>query len=413
MQNDLDIFLSDEFRRTVESCLERDPVRIALDRRVPHAALVASQVKYLGRARNKLPSYFEARCIVPPKAFEQASSEATAARKEYSGAVAIDLTCGLGVDSLGLSKRFGRVIALERDPFLAAVARENFRRLGAANIEVVNTSAGDFLSASDLNENIDLIYVDPDRRDTGGKKMVRLEDCSPDVVALLPVLRRIAPRLVVKLSPLFDVDEVFRVFGSGARVEVVSLGGECKEIIADIRFDLIANPIDTADPAASATSTVCAVAIGLGKYEALPSVLTDGSQSHSRTRALAQPFEAARYRYLIIPDVALQKARLAVRYLREHGVWTDSDNGYGFAAEKPAPEIIGRVLEIESLEPFDPKALKRTLKAQGVKSIDILRRDFPHSTAEIARTLGVKEGGPRQIAFTRAADRLWQITLKS
>jgi hypothetical protein len=388
MQSDLDILLSDEFRRAVEECIERDPVRIALDRRVPHAALVASQVKYLGRARAKLPSYFGARCIVPPRAFEQASSEATAGRKEYSGAVAIDLTCGLGVDSLGLSKRFGRVIALERDTFLAAVARENFRRLGAHNIEVVDTSAEKFL---DGGIEADLIYVDPDRRDPHGKKMVRLEDCSPDVVALLPVLRRVAPRLVVKLSPLFDVDEVFRVFGSGARVEVVSLGGECKEIIADIGFDSPTPP------------TVGAVAIGLGKVE-YPATLPPIS---------APPFEADTYRYLVIPDVALQKARLAVRYLRERGVWIDSDNGYGIAAEEPAAEIMGRVLEIESLELFDPKALKRSLKARGVKGIDILRRDFPHSAAEIARTLGVKEGGPRQIAFTRAADRLWQIALKS
>jgi hypothetical protein len=410
MKIDLDILFSEEFRRTVEANLGRDPLRVALDRGVPHASAVASQVKYLARARSKLPSWYAARCIVPPLAFEQSSSEAVAtatansifARKVTQtgmGGVAIDLTCGLGVDAFCLSRRFERVTALERDPFLAAVARENFRRLGADNIEVVNTPAEEFL-AGDIRA--DFIYADPDRRDGGGKKMVRMEDCSPDIAGLLPRIGRLAPRLAVKLSPLFDVDEVFRIFGPHARAEVVSLAGECKEIIAEVSFDSLSAP------------TVRAVAIGLGEAEyLLPSVLTDGQHDESTlSGASARQFAPERYRYLIVPDVALQKGRLARRYFTERGVWIESNNGYGFAPEKPEG-IMGRAIEIESIEPFDPKALKRRLKARGIKNIDILRRDFPLSTADIARGLGIREGGSTAIAFTRASGKLWQIILKT
>ena len=77
------LLLTPEVRRTVEEQIGRDPAAIALDKRIPHAALVATQVKYLARARTKLPSYYEARCILPPLAFEQASSEACAARKNH------------------------------------------------------------------------------------------------------------------------------------------------------------------------------------------------------------------------------------------------------------------------------------------------------------------------------------------
>ena len=132
------LLLTPEVRRTVEEQIGRDPAAIALDKRIPHAALIATQVKYLARARTKLPSYYEARCILPPLAFEQASSEACAARKSCSGERVLDLTCGLGVDALYLSKRFREVITLERDATLAAVAGENFRRLGATNIRVIN-----------------------------------------------------------------------------------------------------------------------------------------------------------------------------------------------------------------------------------------------------------------------------------
>lgn len=376
----------------------RDPMRIALDRSMPNAVAVASQVKYLRRAESKLPSYYAARCIVPPLAFEQSSSESAAARKEYSGRLAMDLTCGLGVDSFWLSKRFKRVIALERDPFLAAVAKENFRRLGADNILVVNASAEEFLnggveSLHDAGGRADLVYADPDRRSAEGKKMIRIEDCSPDIMALFPRIERITPLLVVKLSPLFDVDEVFRIFGAHTRVKVVSLDGECKEIIAEIT---LGEAVDT-------VPVVRAIAIGLGEFDAV----------RNGNEAVAEhDFTPEKYRWLIIPDVALQKARLARRYMSERGVWTDSDNGYGFAAKKPEECIMGKVYEIESMEPFDPKALKRRLRAEGIKSIDILKRNFPLSSADIPRQLAIREGGTTKIAFTRAAKKFWQITLK-
>ncbi len=385
--SDLEILFSDEFRRLVEENLDRDPVQVALDKRLPHASLVASQVKYLQRAERKLPSYYAARCVIPPLAFEQSSSEETAARKNYSGSLCIDLTCGLGVDSLYLSKNFDRVISIERDPELAAIARENFRRLGAHNIEVVNASAEKFIAG--FGGTADLVYADPDRRGAGGKKLVRIEDCSPDMAALMPLIRRIAPRMAVKLSPLFDVDEVFRVFGTHACAEVVSLGGECKEIIAEVS-DGIENP------------SIRAVAIGSGEVE----YLFDDARTVPAT-----VFEPESYRWLVVPDVALQKARLAQRYFFGKGLWIDSDNGYAFSKAEPE-NIMGKTLEIKSMEPFDPKGLKRRLKEEEIKSIDILKRGFPLSSADIARQLGVREGGRTAVAFTRAAGKLWQITIK-
>ncbi|MDR0907037.1 MAG: class I SAM-dependent methyltransferase [Rikenellaceae bacterium] len=394
---DTNKLISAELRRSVEQNLRRDPLAVALDTRIVDAALVASQVKYLGRAESKLPSYFAARCAIPARAFEQSSSEATAARKRYSGALCIDLTCGLGVDSLHLSRGFERVIAIERDPDLAVIARENFRRLGAANIEVVNSSAEEFLAS--FSGAADLVYADPDRRDSTGRKMVRLEDCSPDILALMPVIQQVAPRLVVKLSPMFDVDEAMRLFGPHVRVEVVSLGGECKEVVVEVASD-IPQP------------TICAVAIGVGEVE--QSIVNQVIHT-------AEDFRPETYRWLVVPDVALQKARLARTYFAERGLWIASANGYAFATEQPV-DIMGKVLEIADIEPFDPKTLRRRLKTEGIKSLDIMRRDFPLSSTDIARSLGVREGGSHTIAFTRTPDttstststlnRLWQITVR-
>ena len=152
-----DILLLDESRRLIERHIDEDPARVAL--RLPaNGALIATQIKYLQRARTKLPSYYRARCILPPLSFEQASSERTAGTKRYGGKLCIDLTCGLGVDAFHFSHRFDRVVTVERDEELARIARHNFERLGADNIEVVCDEAERFIAR--FEGEADLIYVD-------------------------------------------------------------------------------------------------------------------------------------------------------------------------------------------------------------------------------------------------------------
>ena len=120
-----------------------------------------------------------------------------------------------------------------------------------------------------------------------------------------------------------------------------------------------------------------------------------------------KPFDPAAYRWLLIPDVALQKARLAPTYLQGRAdIW--SPNGYGFAAEK-SEDTLGRWLEIERIEPYNPKQLKRELSGSR---LTILKQDFPLTAAEIAARLGIREGGERRIAFTKIGQDYWTIRLK-
>ena len=375
------LLLTDEVRRAVEEQRGRDPLRVALDRRVPHARTVATQLKYLARAAHKLPAFAAAGCILPPRAFEQASSERCALHKPLAGDAVLDLTCGLGVDAWALARSFRRVVALERDAGLAAVVRENFRRLGVANVEVVAATAEEYLAA--CGERFDWVYADPDRRSAEGRKLVRLEDCSPDIPALLPRIRAVAPRLCLKNSPLFDVDEALRLFPA-SRVEVVSLADECKEVLV---CDDGSGPLLTA------------TALGLGSFSAAPDAPLPPDEG---------PFRPEECRYLIVPDVALQKARLARRHLRPAGGDIRSENGFGFAAEAPRG-ILGRTLPVARIEPFDPKRLKREVKGLGA---EILKRDFPLDAPEIARRLGLRAGNDLRLAFTRIDGRMWTVFLE-
>ena len=377
-----------EVQAALAAAAGRDPLAVALDARVPHARLVATQLKYRERARHKLPAFAAAGAIFPPRAFEQASGEACALLKRPQGETVLDLTCGLGVDAWALSRRFGRVTTLERDPVLAEVAAWNFRRLGCTNIEVVCASAEEYLQREGLR--FDWIYADPDRRDGAGRRRIRLGDCSPDMEALLPAVRRVAGGLCVKCSPMFDVAEAFRIFGR-CRVEAVSWRDECKEVLVCA---------DGSEP------QIAAVAIG-----------ADGSETRfSAPWPVEEPaappaFDPAAYRWLVQPDVALRKSRTTRRHLAGRAdCW--SNDGYGFAAEPPTG-VMGRIMEIDRIEPYDPRTLKRSLRQELPDGrAEILKRDFPLATAEIARRIGVTEGGSRRIAFTKIGGKLWTIRLK-
>lgn len=383
ISSDVEIMLSEEFRQSVLSNVERDPVVVAMDKHIANASLVATQVKYLQRARHKLPRLYEAGCVIPPRAFEQSSSEESANIKNIGGGTLLDLTCGLGIDVMHFAERFERVVTLERDEALAKVVRYNFALLGIENVDVITTSAEEYVATT--TEHFDWVFADPDRRSAEGKKMVRMEDCSPDVISLMPRLREIANRVGLKLSPLFDVDEAFRLLPC-SEVEVVSIGGECKElnIYTGARQDVLR-----------------VVVAGLGSWEFTPEDM--------HVAPSAESIDVERAKYLIIPDVALQKARVAIAAFKPYAqIW--SNNGYAFAEELPEEVLPAKVYAIERIERYNPKQLKREFKGVGV---EILKRNTTLSVEGVRRATGMRAGSERVMAITSIGSESWIMLLKS
>lgn len=390
---ELDLLLSKPLRKAVKDNLASDPAKIALDKKIPYAQLVATQVKYLQKAQKKLPSFYRAQCVISPLAFEQCSSEASAAHRHYSGEFCIDFGGGLGVDTYYLSKRFDRVISVERDPVLTEIARANFEFLKRDNVSIVKSDIEEIL-ALHPTLSADLVFLDPDRRGADGKKKVTLADCSPDVEKLLPRLRKLAPKVVIKLSPMFDVDEAFRCFGPNVIVDVVSVNGECKEVVVEID-KRIQYPIIKAS--------------GVGRYQVEYPYVKEPREP--KEPVILAPDRNMSYKYLIIPDVALAKGRIARRYFAEMGAYIESDNGYAFSDTAPA-ESSGKVYEIESAERYVPKKLQKMLADKKVKKVSIMKHDFPYSPEKITKELGIKEGGTHLVAFTTVGGKKWALFLK-
>ena len=222
------------------------------------AAFALRQIEGWQRAEHKLPELAAIEGWLWPKrlSLEQCSSQVTALykravlskvegqRSKEEPNVLIDLTGGLGVDTYYLSEGFREVHYVERDEELCALAEKNFR-LAGKRITVHHCEAEEFLEewngahetheTNETNEahgaNETTIFVDPARRDAHGGKVFRLEDCEPNVVAHLSILRACARRVMLKLSPMLDVTEALRALGGAAEVHVVAVRNEVKEVL--------------------------------------------------------------------------------------------------------------------------------------------------------------------------------------
>ncbi len=449
--NDITTLLDPRLREYIAQHIEDDPKQVALS--LPeHGALIATQIKYLQRARLKLPSYYTTLCILPPLSFEQSSSEEAASVKRYSGDTCLDLTCGLGVDAFYMSKRFRQVIAVERDPGLCDVARINFNLLGVRNIRVINSSAEIFLerllgeiktSQGGYPGPIDLIYIDPARRDDRGKKVWLFEDCTPNVKILMPQLLALAPKVVIKASPLFDVDEAFRVFGESISVEVVSVRGECKEVLIEVSRQASEPEVHHSSQLATTANNKNENPVHENPQGGLIRLTTVGRSSlcfnrisktwiDTETTDAAPEMSAARQgfdeegpdtngsiqmvgwtskpHYLLIPDVTLYKARLIKAYAHRCGYVAPSARGYGFSDRVPN-NFFGRAYPIGNIFPYQPKILKQYFKQAGITRCNLMKKENPYSADAIAKALGIRQGGSKCAAFTRIGKRLYTFLL--
>ncbi len=149
----------------------------------------------------------------------------------------VDLTGGYGVDTYFLSERFAHTDYVEQNEELCKIAEHNFNvrsdnvqctkvsvqhnfnvqsdnvrctfnvqsdNVRCTKVSIHNSTAEEFLKTAGQ---YDLIFLDPARRDSHGGKVFRLEDCTPNVVELLPTLLRHGKQVMLKLSPMLDLTQ--------------------------------------------------------------------------------------------------------------------------------------------------------------------------------------------------------------
>ena len=335
-------------------------------------------------ARRKLPSWAATDGIIYPPhlSMEQCSSEQTAnykARLAGSGHRMADLTGGFGVDFSFMAQGFQEAVYVERQEHLCDIARHNFDILGL-KAEVVCCDSVEYLHQM---PHVDLIYIDPARRDDHGQRTYGISDCTPDVVALRDLLLEKADRVIIKLSPMLDWRKAVLDLGESYvhEVHIVSVQNECKELLLVLegREESEFSVLCVNDDSVFVAHPLCP--------QATLSPLTLSLTSQ----------------HLYEPNASIMKAGCFNEVANAFGVSALAPNSHLFVSDSLVVDFPGRAFHIDAITTLNKRELRTALA--GITQANITVRNFPLTVAQLRSRLKLSEGGSTYIFATTLADK--------
>ena len=336
-----------------------------------------------------------------------------------------DLTGGFGVDFLFTSCAFASATYVERNAQLCHMVEHNLPLLGIDNAKVVCADAVDYLSTLDMQT---MIFLDPARRDQHGAKTVMLADCTPDVVQLLPQLLKKSRFTMLKLSPMLDWHKAVEdLQGTVREVHIVSVGGECKELLlvlseeieSELKVfcaDLEAGGSGEAGLSGGSSSYSCSSLSSEPSFPRTPS--SPSAPSHPSTPSLSaslfvyapgasrpapnSKLKTQNSKFLHEPNASIMKAGCFDELAAAYGVSPVSRNSHLFLSAEPVDGFPGRSFSIERVTTLNKRELRQALA--GIEKANIATRNFPLSVAELRKRLKLKDGGDVYIFATTTAE---------
>lgn len=332
----------------------------------------------------------------------------------------LDMTGGFGVDFSYIAARLGvKSMYVERQAHLCAAAKENFERLGLENATVKNGDGVEILHS--LEKPLQLIFIDPARRDDAGNKVVSLQDCIPDVTLLQDEMLEKSDFVIIKLSPMLDWHRAVNELKQVREVHIVSTGNECKELLLVLSSSLgdkakSSTEVDEAhvsetDDETSHLKVYCINDNQVMSYdETDKSVVNIASGKECGIVRLEKcsneendlPQDGSKSLYLYEPNASLMKAGCFGVISSRYGVKMLAKNSHLFVSEDPVADFPGRSFRIKAVSSFNKKDLKRQLS--GVTKANIATRNFPLSVTELRKRLKLKDGGDTYIFATTLSD---------
>nr|WP_296053094.1 class I SAM-dependent methyltransferase [uncultured Prevotella sp.] len=420
------------------------------------------QIRGRQMARTKLPRWANIDGIIYPPhiSMEQCSSEVTAMYKAELAARLVknnqqnarighslgkinflDMTGGFGVDFSYIAAQLGvNSMYVERQAHLCEAAKENFERLGLKNAIVKNGDGVEVLHSFGLQEDespqnapnaescqgrsakpLQLIFIDPARRDDAGNKVVSLQDCTPDVTLLQDEMLEKSDFVIIKLSPMLDWHRAVNELKQVREVHIVSTGNECKELLLVLSSTLgdkakSSTEVDEAhasetDDETSHLKVYCINDNQVMSYdESDKSVVSIASEIECGIVELEKcsneendlPQDGSKSLYLYEPNASLMKAGCFGVISSRYGVKMLAKNSHLFVSEDPVADFPGRSFRIKAVSSFNKKDLKRQLS--GITKANIATRNFPLSVTELRKRLKLKDGGDTYIFATTLSD---------
>jgi hypothetical protein len=377
--------------------------RLRKDLMPDQARLIVEQANLRRRAAEKF--VLADRMFFTPRGLEQATDEVVArykaARFPQSEPVA-DLCCGIGGDLMALAG-YGPVTGVERDRVAAKFAESNLRIVndgpatpsrdgrGEANRVVMADVRGFSLAE------FAAWHLDPDRRPAGRRTTrVELHEPGPEVVGRLLAdcpngAIKLAPAAVLSDTRLDDAHGSPDIPWQEAELEWISRKRQCRQLVAwfgslrktphQHRATLLANDLSTPDD-----DLVRASFVGL------PGVAI----------AVAPQIR----RFVFEPDPAVLAADLTGALAAHNGLQAVATDVAYLTSDEPHDSPLMAMFEMLDVIPYQPKALKRWLRARGIGRLEVKKRGVDLDPARVRSELQVPGDNEATVLICRIHDKI-------
>ncbi|RZP00608.1 MAG: class I SAM-dependent methyltransferase [Flavobacteriales bacterium] len=338
---------------------------------------IAEQISAKAKSKKKLPTYFNTPNIYFPNKvnIEQTSSEKTAEFKSkiVTGNTMIDATGGFGVDSMYFSKEFKKTIYIEENKELFEIVKANSKELGLNNIKHLNDDGIEY--AKKLDTGIDLLYIDPSRRNKENKKVHFLSDCTPlidyDLIESLQNFKSI----LIKCSPIIDLKKTINDLKVVSKIYIVGINNEVKEVLFKLNKqsnnDIKIKCIDLSNRESDFEFSINEI---------------DNKQNNYNSEVL---------NYLYEPNSMILKSGAFSLICDRYDVKKLNSNSHLYTS-KELIDFPGRVFSVESVVKYS----KRNLKDLNISKANITTRNFPIDVKDIRKKSKILDGGDNYLFFT-------------
>ncbi|MDE6378590.1 MAG: RsmD family RNA methyltransferase, partial [Duncaniella sp.] len=283
----------------------------------------------------------------------------------------LDMTAGLGIDVIHFANHGNTLTAIEMDRHSAQVLRDNISLLNLTDrVDVICADSISWLD--DNNRHYDVIFIDPARRDASGRHF-SFSQCVPDITSCIQLLRSRCEKLIIKASPMVDIDAALTELGNPqADIAIIGTDKECKEVVFEIRE--------------TASGAIRCITVGHNEY------VTDPHSTPAVTTAVPSPGQ-----WLGQPYPSIMKAGGKI-----DGFSKLHPNTHLYLSDNFSTDFPGQQFRIKEVIPFSNKEIRRI--AKDYPTINVAVRNFPLSAPQLVSRLKVKEGGDLKLFGTTLHD---------
>jgi hypothetical protein len=336
--------------------------------------LALRQIVGKQKIKSKVPVFYATEELLYPQhlSLEQSSSESTAKYKSTlcEGNILVDLTGGFGIDCFFMSANFVKTFYVERDDALCTIARHNFNLFPDKDIVVCNSDGVEYLN--NITYKASCIFIDPARRNEYGGKVFHISDCEPDVEKLHDTLCEKSNKVIIKLSPMLDMNAALKSLPATKEIYVVSVENECKELlfVLDKRH----------------TGEIVIVSVNINKDESVQSFRFRQSEEHNSASVYSSPLQ-----YLYEPNASLLKGGAFKLTGSRYGLFKLHKNTHLYTSDQAIQDFQGRIFKVHTISGISRKEMK--LLQTAYPKANIACRNFPLTVNEIRKKTGITEGG--------------------